>query len=101
MNINKFGEFLPGTVLAINGFRKYIYIYKPDVVAADNPQLSANFIGFESSEDEGDSYHQLERIKVKRAAIKLRKDFPRWIERLYEGTLPNRIKIDKWPIMES
>ncbi|XP_057305908.1 dnaJ homolog subfamily C member 16-like isoform X1 [Hydractinia symbiolongicarpus] len=101
MNINKFGEFLPGTVLAINGFRKYIYIYKPDVVTTDNPQLSANFIGFESSEEEGDSYHQLERIKVKRAAIKLRKDFPRWIERLYEGTLPNRIKIDKWPIMES
>ena len=104
MNVNKFGEFLPGTVLAMNGFRKYVYIFKTTVEekkSNSTPQISANFIGLENSDDEGDSYQHLERIKIKKAAVHLRKELPRWLERLFDGTLSNKLKIEEWPKMES
>lgn len=100
MDVKEFGAFLPGTVLAMNGFRKYVYIFKPTVDVKDEPPISANFLGMESSDDECDDYEYLERIRYKKAALGIRKDLPMWLERLTEGTLPNKVKINEWPLME-
>lgn len=107
MDIQKFGEFLPGCVIALNGLRKYAYIYKPNIEnnAADqrrqNPEISADFIGFESSDDDaGDSYGHMERQKAKKAALKLRRELPRWLERLFDGMLRDKKRLEKWPRME-
>lgn len=106
LNINKFGELIPGCVIVCNGYRKYIYIYKPDIGQTKNSgnaaaKLSADFIGLESSDDEGgDTYRHMERIKAKKAAIKLREDLPRWLDRLFQGFLKDKLRVDKWPRME-
>ncbi|XP_012556009.1 dnaJ homolog subfamily C member 16 isoform X1 [Hydra vulgaris] len=100
MQIKKFGEFLPGTVLALNGYRKYAYIFRPNVKQNIAQTNSMNFMGFESSDDEADGYTSSEKIKIKQAAVCVRNDLPRWLERLLEGTLTQKIKLQSWPQME-
>ena len=102
MQIKRFGEFLPGTVLALNGFRKYAYIFRPEVQQSNSKTISStSFIGFESSDDEADGYTSSEKLKIKKAALCVRNDLPRWLERLLEGTLTQKIKLQSWPQMEA
>jgi len=101
MKVNKFGEVLPGTVLALNGFRKYLYIFRPDSEVKSNPQISADFIGFESSDDEGDGFTVLERNKIKKASIIIRRDLPQWLERLFDGTIKDKIRVESWPTLDT
>ena len=101
MNVSKFGEIKSGTVIALNGNRKYKFLYKPVEQAETESTVHANFIGFESSDDDEDGYATLERNKIKKRAVRIRSDLPQWLERLFDGTLRDRIRVENWPYMES
>ena len=101
MNASKFGEIKSGTVIALNGNRKYKLLFKPGDQAEIQSTLQANFIGFESSDDDEDGYVTLERNKIKKCAIIIRRDLPQWLERLFDGTLRSRIRVANWPYMDS
>lgn len=97
INSDRFGQFTPGTVIAFNGFRKYLFIYKPQLGFDEyQAQLSPGFLGFDESDDEGSQ----ERTKLKRAALRMRQELSGWLDRLMEGTLHDKKRVDKWPQME-
>ena len=107
MDVNQFGEIVPGTVLAINGHKKYIYIFKPRLLLLgfseeDENKLTGRFLGLEESEEEGesDSLSHSERRSQKIGALHIRRRLPTWLERLYEGTLKDKKELDQWPKME-
>ena len=99
MDAREFGKVLPGTVLALNGRKKYIHVFKPG--GNVNTERLADFIGLESDyEVEDDEYDSQMRRNQKLAARSIRVLLRTWLERLCDGTLTDRIKLDKWPNLE-
>uniref|UniRef100_A0A1I8HYC2 DUF1336 domain-containing protein n=1 Tax=Macrostomum lignano TaxID=282301 RepID=A0A1I8HYC2_9PLAT len=114
-----------GTVLAVNGFRKYFCIYHPKIRSAMQRQFDCRFLGLhdsdESSEDSSDDYDgeaaTLKRRRRRRRdggdtgggfgdplsepdAPLFERDLlaglPNWLDRLFDGQLP-RVRVDAWP----
>ncbi|XP_013393924.1 dnaJ homolog subfamily C member 16 isoform X1 [Lingula anatina] len=92
-----------GTVLAINGFRKYYCMYHARTVRAFekmNGQNGGNgeFMGFDS-ESESDAEDSVS-DETEDPGVLFEKDLldglPNWLDRFVEGTL-QRFKVDNWP----
>lgn len=100
MKVQTFGEIKPGTVLALNGPKKYLSIFK--VQPRNFPEQDDGMI-FDDSEDDdsenGSMVFREDRRTQKRIAEALGRQFPIWLEKLYEGMLP-RVKLEKWPRIE-
>ena len=99
MDVKEFGNVLPGTVLALNVRKKYIYIFKP--AGNFNEERLADFIGLESdNEADDDDLDSQARRNRKLAVRSIRALLPTWLDRLCDGTLPDRVRIDSWPNLE-
>ena len=107
MNTENFGEFRPGTVLCINGHRKYVCIFKP----SDVPQAmylrsqEGDLMGFNDSENESDASTDdgvcnSDRKHHKLISLILRNELPTWMDRLCEGMI-KRFKVDYWPQLDA
>ena len=101
MKVQTFGEVKPGTVLALNGAKKYLSIFKVQMRSERKQEDGGNF--FEDSEEEdgevASMVFQEDRRTEKRIAEGLGQQLPSWFEKLYEGMLP-RVKHQEWPRME-
>jgi len=99
MDVKEFGKVLPGTILALNGRRKYIHIFKPSDKV--NIERSADFIGLESDHEDEDEELVLQAHRnQKLTAQSIRVLLPLWLDRLCDGTLSERIKLDSWPSLD-
>ena len=99
MDVKEFGSVLPGIVLALNGRKKYVYIFKP--TDSVNVEKSADFIGLESDGEIEDEELDLQsRRNQKLASRSIRLLLPIWLERLCDGTLTDRVKLDNWPRLD-
>ena len=102
MNVDKFGEVTPGIVLAVNGHKKYLSIFKPSDLTktAFFKRQGGDLMGFDNSDSENESpsdpqrEYELKRQKI--LSLSLRKQFVGWLERLLDG-LVERTKIEEWP----
>ena len=107
MNVEKFGEVRPGTVLSLNGYRKYVSVYKPSEVTNSEYSRSqeGDLMGFNDSDSESDSLTadavtNYNRKRHKVISLAVRKEFPTWLERLSEGMIKRR-KVEEWPSMDA
>lgn len=99
MDVKQFGNVLPGTVLALNIRKKYIHIFKP--TGNVNSERLADFIGLESDYEADDDDIDTQPHKNQRlAARSIRVMLPTWLERLCDGTLIDRFRIENWPKLE-
>ena len=106
MKVQTFGEITAGTVLALNGAKKYLSIFK----ITKYPIQDAGNVFDDSDQDETVSCRednenssmvfQEDKRTQKRIADKLGQQLPRWIEKLLEGMV-TRIKVESWPRLES
>ncbi|XP_068700489.1 dnaJ homolog subfamily C member 16-like isoform X3 [Montipora foliosa] len=102
MSVDKFGEVTPGIVLALNGHKKYLSIFKPSDLtkSAFFKRQGGDLMGFDNSDSETESIsdpqreYELKRQKV--LSISLRRQFVIWLEKLLDG-LVDRTKIEEWP----
>lgn len=103
MKVQTFGEITAGTVLALNGAKRYLSIFKIHTI----PKQNAGNV-FDDSEDDDtsreddDSYARVfreDKRTQKRTADELGRQLPRWIEKLLEGMV-KRMKVDSWPRLE-
>ncbi|XP_028393821.1 dnaJ homolog subfamily C member 16-like isoform X2 [Dendronephthya gigantea] len=107
MKVQTFGEITAGTVLALNGAKKYLSIFKiKKAIAQDAGNVFDDSEEDESSpmchRDHNDSSKMVfreDRRTQKQTATALAQQFPRWIEKLLEGMV-TRVKIDCWPRLE-
>lgn len=105
MNVDKFGEIIPGIVLVLNGHRKTVSIFKPtDLTKTDffNSQ-DGGMMGFEDSDSEAevqsDAMEEYDRKRRRVLSLSLRRELPRWLEKLTEGMVKKE-KLDEWPTMD-
>lgn len=100
MQVQTFGEITAGTVLVLNGPKKYLSIFK--IQKRPSEQDAGNV--FDDSEDDAAESSTMvfreDKRTQKRTANELARQFPRWIEKLLEGMVP-RVKLDGWPKLES
>lgn len=102
MSVDRFGEVTPGIVLALNGHKKYLSIFKPSDLTKTTffKRQGDDFMGFENSDSETESpdeplrEYEFKRQKVLSAS--LRREFVTWFEKLLDG-LVDRTKIEEWP----
>ncbi|XP_068753593.1 dnaJ homolog subfamily C member 16-like [Montipora capricornis] len=102
MSVDKFGEVTPGIVLALNGHKKYLSIFKPSDLtkSAFFKRQGGDLMGFDNSDSETESIsdpqreYELKRQKV--LSVSLRRQFVIWLEKLLDG-LVDRTKIEEWP----
>ncbi|XP_032228549.1 dnaJ homolog subfamily C member 16 isoform X2 [Nematostella vectensis] len=106
MEVNKFGEVIPGTVLAMNGPRKYVMTFKPTDLTKSQyfKSQGGDLMGFndsDESDEEGhvDEWSAYERKRQKVLSLSLRRELPRWLEKLSEGLI-KKVKLDEWPVMD-
>lgn len=102
MNVDKFGEVTPGIVLALNGHKKYLSIFKPSDLTKTTffKSQGGDLMGFDNSDSETDSYEdpqsEYERRRQKVLSLSLRRQLVGWLEKLFDG-LVERIKLEEWP----
>ena len=86
-----------GTVLAINGYRKYYSMYHAQREPHSRKAASkaGGFMGFEDS-SESESADEVDRM----FECDLLSGLGTWMERLCEGTV-NRYRVEYWPSMET
>ena len=102
MNVDKFGEVTPGIVLALNGHKKYLSIFKPSDLTktAFFKSQGGDLMGFDDSDSETESYEdpqtEYERKRQKVLSLSLRRQLVGWLEKLFDG-LVERIKLEEWP----
>jgi len=102
MNVDKFGEVTPGIVLALNGHKKYLSIFKPSDLTktAFFKSQGGDLMGFDDSDSETDTIEDVqaeyERKRQKVLSLSLRRQLAGWLERLFDG-LVERIKLEEWP----
>lgn len=105
MKVQTFGEITAGTVLALNGAKKYLSIFK----IKNSREQDAGSVFDDSEEDEAmysrednessTMVFQEDKRTQKRIADELGRQFPRWIEKVLEGMV-TRMKFDSWPRLE-
>ena len=91
-----------GTVLAMNGPRKYFCIYHAHqerarrICKRQGTEYPGGFMGFDGESSESDSERDINEEILFEADLMC--GFPTWMERLVEGSL-KRLRIEKWPNM--
>lgn len=99
MKVQTFGEITAGTVLVLNGAKKYVSIFK--IQKRPSQQDAANV--FDESEDDAAESSTMvfreDKRTQKRTANELARQFPAWIEKVLDGMVP-RVKLDEWPKLE-
>ena len=99
MDVKKFGDLMPGTIIALNGHRKYIHIFRPKGNIKE--EMLADFIGLESDTELDEYEDEVQARRNRMLAIKsIQKFLLIWLERLCDGSLSDRVKVDNWPTME-
>ena len=102
MNVDTFGEVTSGIVLALNGHKKYLSIFKPNDLTktAFFKSQGGDLMGFNDSDSEADinedAQLEYERKRQKVLSLSLRKQFVTWLEKLCDG-LVERVRLDEWP----
>ena len=93
MDIREFGKVLPGTVMAVNGRKKYLHVFKPN--GNVNHERFADFIGLESDNEVDDDELDGRALQTQKiAVISIRNFLGTWLERLCDGTLTDRMRVD-------
>ncbi len=99
MEITKFGEIVPGTVLGISGEKKVVYIFKPTNLEVKDD--SGDFIGLDSDEFSDDPDDDVIASRKRQKAASFIKNYLSvWIDRLYHGTLIAKVNLDAWPDLQ-
>ena len=102
MDVDKFGEVTPGIVLALNGHKKYLSIFKPSDLTktAFFKSQGGDLMGFDDSDSDADvnedAQTEYERKRQKVLSLSLRKQLSRWLEKWCDG-LVERIRLGEWP----
>lgn len=100
MNVDKFGEVTPGIVLALNGSKKYLSIFKPSDLTktAFFKSQGGDLMGFDDSDSDAneDGQMEYERKRQKVLSLSIRRQLVSWLEKLCDG-LVERIRLEKWP----
>ena len=104
MDVDRFGEVTPGIVLAINGSKKYLSIFKPSDLTktAFFKSQGGNLMGFDDSDSEADASEDVdgqaeyERKRQKVLSLSMRKELVNWLEKFCDG-LVERKKVSEWP----
>ncbi|XP_006815097.1 dnaJ homolog subfamily C member 16-like [Saccoglossus kowalevskii] len=86
------GKKYCGTVLAINGHRKYYSLFEPHKRDALNGEarqrrLDGEFLGFDNDEDTEEDSYLLLHLNM-------------WLERMFDGSL-QRFIVDDWPVLNA
>lgn len=106
LNVNK--KYCIGTVLSLNGFKRYFRVYHAkhhEIDYYDNEtDNDGSFLGF-GDDDDGDpdedfSAEDLERNRLSRPALytvdRLLDRLPIWLDKMFDG-LTKRYFVDNWP----
>ncbi|KAM7439612.1 DnaJ molecular chaperone y domain [Porites harrisoni] len=102
MDVDKFGEVTPGIVLALNGHKKYLSIFKPSDLTktAFFKSQGGDLMGFDDSDSDADvnedAQTEYERKRQKVLSLSLRKQLSGWLEKWCDG-LVERIRLGEWP----
>lgn len=104
MEVDQFGEVTPGIVLAINGHKKYLSIFKPSDLTKNAFFRSQGgpLMGFDGSDSEADTNEDVdgqaeyERKRQKVLSLSIQKELGNWLEKFYDG-LVERKKVSEWP----
>ena len=102
MNVEKFGEVTPGIVLALNGCKMYLSVFRPtDLTKIEFFKCQdGDLMGFGDSGDETDSQEdgltQYECKRQKVLSLSLHKHLGIWMEKFCDG-LAERRRVQEWP----
>lgn len=102
MEVDQFGEVTPGIVLALNGHKKYLSIFKPTDLtkSAFFKSQGGDLMGFDDSDSETDTNEdgqtEYERKRQKVLSLSIRKQLGNWLEKFCDG-LVERKKVAEWP----
>ncbi|KAJ7393493.1 DnaJ molecular chaperone y domain [Desmophyllum pertusum] len=102
MDVDRFGEITPGIVLALNGHKKYLSIFKPTDLTQNAffKSQGGDLMGFDDSESEADVIEdgqtEYERKRQKVLGLSVRTQLANWLERLCDG-LVERKRVVEWP----
>lgn len=104
MEVDRFGEVTPGIVLAINGHKKYLSIFKPSDLTktAFFKSQGGDLMGFDGSDSETDTNEDVdgqaeyERKRQKVLSLSIQKELGNWLEKFCDG-LVERKKVSEWP----
>ncbi|KAK3743424.1 hypothetical protein QZH41_011543, partial [Actinostola sp. cb2023] len=105
MNVEKFGEIIPGIVLVLNGYKKTVSVFKPTDLTKTQffNSVDGGMMGFEDSDSEAetqtDAVAEYDWKRRKVLSLSLRRELPRWLEKLTEGMVKKE-KREEWPAME-
>ncbi|XP_064641838.1 dnaJ homolog subfamily C member 16-like [Lineus longissimus] len=90
-----------GTVVAINGHRKYFCMYHAKHQARKRKKAQgplSGFIGMDETDSEDDGFSVLHEPEVTLFEEDLLLGLGDWFDRLYEGSL-QRLRVDEWPVL--
>jgi len=104
MEVDRFGEVTPGIVLAINGHKKYLSIFKPTDLTKTTffKSQGGDLMGFDDSDSEADTNEEVdgqreyERKRQKVLSLSIQKELVNWLEKFCDG-LVERKKVSEWP----
>lgn len=102
MDVDRFGEVTPGIVLALNGHKKYLSIFKPTDLtkSAFFKSQGGDLMGFDDSDSETDTNEDgqtlYERKRQKVLSFSITKQLGNWLEKFCDG-LVERKRVVEWP----
>lgn len=100
--MDKFGEVTPGIVLALNGYKKYLSVFKPSDLSegAFFKRQGGDFMGFDDSDSDTDANEdgmtEYERKRQKVLSRSIRTQLVHWLERFCDGMV-DRKRVVEWP----
>ena len=100
--MDQFGEVTPGIVLALNGHKKYLSIFKPTDLTktAFFKSQGGDLMGFDDSDSETDANEdgqsEYERKRRKVLSLSIQKQLGNWLEKFCDG-LVERKRVAEWP----
>lgn len=102
LDVDKFGEVTPGIVLALNGYKKYLSVFKPSDLSegAFFKRQGGNLMGFDDTDSDTDPNEdgmtEYERKRQKVLSLSIRTQLVHWLERFCDG-MTDRKRIVEWP----
>lgn len=102
LDVDKFGEVTPGIVLALNGYKKYLSVFKPSDLSerAFFKRQGGNLMGFDDTDSDTDPNEdgmtEYERKRQKVLSLSIRTRLVHWLERFCDG-MTDRKRIVEWP----
>ena len=102
LDVDKFGEVTPGIVLALNGYKKYLSVFKPSDLSegAFFKRQGGDLMGFDDSDSDTDANEdgmtEYERKRQKVLSRSIRTQLVHWLERFCDGMV-DRKRVVEWP----